>query len=72
LTAAVIALAWAGSKPRAERRSEQLAGVNSQQKGDSVITCTITDDSGNVVETQTGRGAYASCFASTSSVILTN
>jgi hypothetical protein len=34
-------------------------------KGDSHITCTIVDDAGNVVATQTGRGAYASCFAST-------
>jgi hypothetical protein len=34
-------------------------------KGDSLITCTIVDDAGNVVVTETGRGAYASCFAST-------
>jgi hypothetical protein len=34
-------------------------------KGDSLITCTIADDAGNVVVTETGRGAYASCYAST-------
>ncbi|HEY2206951.1 MAG TPA: hypothetical protein VGH99_21025 [Pseudonocardia sp.] len=32
--------------------------------GDSVITCSITDDQGTVVATQTGRGAHASCSVS--------
>jgi hypothetical protein len=35
------------------------------EKGDSYITCIITDDQGNVVASETGRGAYASCYAST-------
>jgi hypothetical protein len=57
--------------------AEPNGGANNLQastlsnKGDSVITCTISDASGNVVETRTGRGAYASCFASTSSLMRT-
>jgi hypothetical protein len=57
--------------------AEPNGGTNDLQastlsnKGDSVITCMISDASGNVVETQTGRGACASCFASTSSLIRT-
>lgn len=34
-------------------------------KGNSWITCTIKDNTGTLVATETGRGAYAGCYAST-------
>jgi hypothetical protein len=45
-----------------------LAASTISNKGDSQMTCTITDDAGKLVATNIKRGAYAACFASTMGV----
>jgi len=42
-----------------------LSASTWSDKGDSYVTCVIEDDKGNVVAADTGRGAYAGCYATT-------
>ncbi|MFC5061119.1 DUF4190 domain-containing protein [Actinomycetospora atypica] len=41
-----------------------LGASTSSSKGNAWITCTVKDDKGNVISTETKRGAYAQCYAS--------
>jgi serine/threonine-protein kinase len=60
------ALPWTGeAAPEPNGNPNVLSASTLSEKGDSYITCIITDDQGNVVVSETGRGAYASCYAST-------
>ncbi|OLM20120.1 MULTISPECIES: DUF4190 domain-containing protein [unclassified Pseudonocardia] len=60
------ALPWTKTvAPEPNGNWQSLHGSTSSEKGDSWITCTIKDDKGTVVATETGRGAYASCYATT-------
>ena len=60
------ALPWNGeATPEPNGNPNVLSVSTLSAKGDSYITCTIADQQGNVVASNTGRGAYASCYAST-------
>lgn len=52
-------------KPEPNGNVQSLNASTLSAKGDSWITCTIKDNTGAVVATETGRGAYAGCYAST-------
>lgn len=51
--------------PEPNGKFQSLNASMASTKGDSWITCTIKDNTGAVVATETGRGAYAGCYAST-------
>jgi hypothetical protein len=51
--------------PEPNGNFQSLNASTLSSRGDSWITCTIKDDTGAVVATETGRGAYAGCYAST-------
>ena len=51
--------------PEPNGNFQSLNAHTSSTRGDSWITCTIKDNNGAVVATETGRGAYAGCYAST-------
>ena len=60
------ALPWSGeATPEPNGNPNVLSASTLSAKGDSYITCIIEDDKGNIVASETGRGAYASCYAST-------
>ncbi len=60
------ALPWSGeAAPEPNGGVNSLSASTSSAKGDSYVTCVIEDDKGNVVATDTGRGAYAGCYATT-------
>ena len=60
------ALPWSGeATPEPNGNPNVLSASTVSAKGDSYITCIIEDDKGNVVASETGRGAYAGCYAST-------
>lgn len=48
-------------KPEPNGKGQYLSASTMSTKGNSWVTCTLKDDKGKVVDTQTGRGAYASC-----------
>ena len=57
-------LPWTGEaalEPNGNPNS--LSASTLSEKGNSHITCVIEDDKGNVVASDTGRGAYAGCYA---------
>jgi hypothetical protein len=59
-------LPWtAEAAPEPNGNPNALSASTLSEKGDSYITCTITDENGAVVASDTGRGAYAGCYAST-------
>ncbi|MCD2191562.1 DUF4190 domain-containing protein [Actinomycetospora soli] len=51
--------------PEPNGNYQSLNASTLSSKGDSWITCTIKDNTGAVIATDTGRGAYAGCYAST-------
>lgn len=51
--------------PEPNGNVQSLNASTLSSKGDSWITCTIRDNTGAVIATDTGRGAYAGCYAST-------
>ncbi|MHC1562808.1 DUF4190 domain-containing protein [Actinomycetospora sp. C-140] len=51
--------------PEPNGNFQSLNASTLSSRGNSWITCTIKDQTGAVVATETGRGAYASCYAST-------
>lgn len=51
--------------PEPNGNVQSLNASTLSSKGDSWITCTIKDNTGAVVATDTARGAYAGCYAST-------
>jgi hypothetical protein len=60
------ALPWTETvTPEPNGNPQSLSASTLSAKGDSYITCTISDEQGRVVATNTGRGAYAGCYAST-------
>ena len=60
------ALPWTETvTPEPNGHPQVLSASTLSAKGDSYITCTISDQRGAVVATNTGRGAYAGCYAST-------
>lgn len=59
-------LPWSKTvSPEPNGNFQSLSASTLSAKGDSWITCTIKDNTGAVVATETGKGAYASCYAST-------
>ena len=51
--------------PEPNGNGQYLSATTNSTKGDSSITCTLKDDKGNVVDTDTKKGAYASCMVRT-------
>lgn len=52
-------------EPEPNGNGQYLSASSESTRGDSWITCTLKDQNGTVIETQTDRGAYASCMLRT-------
>lgn len=59
-------LPWSKTvSPEPNGKGQYLNAQTMSTKGDSWITCTVKDDKGAVVATDTGKGAYATCMTDT-------